>query len=193
MEQMEQNVAQTETNTEPTIDYEVEYKKAIAERDNARAEAKKYESLKDKYSRESADYKRQLEAQMTDEQKREAENAEKEQRYQQAMARVAEMETTTLFAENGFDKKDYGEIAAKIVEISGGGDKAKEFTNTLIAFVKKANQSAVASARNGAIKDGAVPPKTSTAQASDTPFAEQAFAYTKHDDRSQEIKNKYRK
>lgn len=169
-----------------TTDYKALYEKALADQ-------KKLKASFDQTAHEVAELKKQSKAKMSEEEQRAAETAEIMQQNKDLQSKIAEMETSTLFAENGFDKKDYGDIATKIVEISGGGDKAKEFTETLIEFVKKANKSAVASARNGAIKDGAVPPKTSTAQASDTPFAEQAIAYTKHDDKSQEIKNKYRK
>ncbi|MCM1440068.1 MAG: hypothetical protein NC131_12830 [Roseburia sp.] len=161
---MEQNATtQIDTNTEPTIDYEAEYKKAISERDSARAEAEKYKGLKDKYSGEAAKYKKQVDDKMSDDEKKQAELAEKEQRYAEMAAKVAEMETATLFAENGFDKNDYADIAKKVVEV--GGDKARELAESIIAFVQKANKSAVANARNAAIKDGAVTPKTSTAKA----------------------------
>lgn len=167
-----------------TTDYKALWEKSLA--DN-----KKLKASFDQTAHEVAELKKAQKAKMSEEEQRAAENAEREQRYQEAMARVAEMETATLFAENGFEKKDYDDVAKKIVEV--GGDKSKELAEIFIDFVKKANASAVASARNGAIKDGAIPPKTSTVQPSDTPFAEQAIAYGKHDDKSEEIKNKYRR
>lgn len=137
-------------------DYKALYEKAIAD-------SKKLKASFDQTSHEVAELKKAQKAKMSEEEQRQAEFEEKEQRYQEAMARVAEMETSTLFAENGFDKKDYEEVSKKIVEV--GGDKARELADTIIEFVKKANKTAVASARNGAIKDGAIPPKTSTAKA----------------------------
>lgn len=146
---------------------EVDYK-ALYEQSQAQVEKEKQEKLKfkeafDRKASELSAKEKAERARMTDEEKRQAEFEEKEQRYQEAMARVAEMETATLFAESGFDKKDYEEVAKKVVEV--GGEKAKELADTIIEFVKKANKTAVASARNGAIKDSAIPPKTSTAKA----------------------------
>lgn len=137
-------------------DYKALYEKAIAD-------SKKLKASFDQTSHEVAELKKAQKAKMSEEEKRQAEFEEKEQRYQEAMARVAEMETATLFAENGFDKKDYEEVAKKVVEV--GGDKARELADTIIEFVKKANKTAVASAKNGAIKDSAIPPKTSTSKA----------------------------
>lgn len=44
--------------TPPSIDYESEYKKVLAERDSYKAEAEKQKGLKDKYASENADYKK---------------------------------------------------------------------------------------------------------------------------------------
>lgn len=167
-----------------TTDYKALYEKALADQ-------KKLKASFDQTAHEVAELKKQSKAKMSEEEQRAAETAEREQRYQELQNEVYEMRVSTAFAKAGFDEKDYGDIAKKIVKV--GGEQSNDLAETLIEFVKKANKSAVANARNGAIKDGAVPPKTSTAQASDTPFAEQAIAYTKHDDKSQEIKNKYRK
>ncbi|MCM1437781.1 MAG: hypothetical protein NC131_01025 [Roseburia sp.] len=154
----------------------------------------KYKKLKkdfDDTSTELASKKKAEKARMTEEEQRVAENAEKEQRYQEMVAKVAEMETATKFAESGFEKTDYAEIATKIVEI--GGDKASELAESIIAFVQKANKSAVANARNAAIKDGAVPPKTSTAKADNTnPYAAMAIEANKQTCDVQAIQNKYR-
>lgn len=162
---MEPNVAtQVAPNEEPPIDYEAEYKKVLSERDSARAEAEKYKGLKDKYAGESAEYKRKIEAQMSDEEKRQAENAEREQRYMALQSEVNEMRTATAFAKAGFDEKDYGNIVKKIVEV--GGEKSGELANTLIEFVKKSNASAVANAKNIGIVETAkaMSPKASTTQ-----------------------------
>lgn len=153
-----------------------------------------YMKLKPQFDRtasEVAELKKAQKATMNEQQLKEAENVEKEQRYQEMVAKVAEMETATLFAENGFEKKDYGEIAAKIVEV--GGDKAGELAESVITFVKKANQSAVANAKNALIKDGAVPPKTSTGKANEYTFAQMATRSNQPSNRSQEIKDFYKK
>lgn len=172
-------------------DYKALYEKLQADHEKAKTENAKLKASFDKTASEVAELKRASKAKMSEEEKRAAETAEREQRYQELQNEVYEMRVSTAFAKAGFDEKDYGDIAKKIVEV--GGEQSNDLAETLIEFVKKANKSAVASAKNGAIKDGAVPPKTSTTQPSDTPFAEQAIAYTKRDDKSQEIKNKYRK
>lgn len=69
MENNENNGVQTpEQGTQ--IDYEAEYKKAIAERDAFRADAEKQKQLKDKYATENADYKRKEVEKMSDEEKK---------------------------------------------------------------------------------------------------------------------------
>lgn len=123
----------------------------------------KFKEAFDKKASELSAKEKAERARMSDEEKREAEFAEKEQRYQEAIAKVAEMEVSTLFAENGFDKKDYADLSKKVVELCG--TNSHELAEIIVDFVKKSNNSAVANAKNSMIKDGAVPPKTSTAQA----------------------------
>lgn len=153
-----------------------------------------YLKLKPQFDRtasEVAELKKAQKATMTEQQVKEAENAEKEQRYQEMAAKVAEMETASLFAENGFDKNDYGEVSAKLVEV--GGEKAGELAESIIAFVKKANATAVANAKNALIKDGAYTPKTSTAKANEHTYAQMAFESNQPSNRTQEIKDYYKK
>lgn len=141
---------------------------------------KEYQKLKGYYdgvSSELAAKKKAEKAKMSEEEQRAAENAEREQRYQELQNEVYEMRVSTAFAKAGFDEKDYGDIAKKIVEV--GGEQSNDLAETLIEFVKKANKSAVASSRNGAIKDGAVPPKTSTAKPSDTKSDYQLYQESK--------------
>lgn len=131
--------------------------------ESAKWEAK-YKSLKQDFDKKASALSAKEKAErerMSDEEKRKLEFEEKEQRYQELQKEVYEMRVSTAFAKTGFDEKDYGDIVKKIVEV--GGEKSGEFANTLIDFIKKANASAVASAKNALIKDGAVAPKTSTA------------------------------
>lgn len=139
-----------------TTDYKALYEKSLA--DN-----KKLKASFDQTAHEVAELKKAQKAKMSEEEQRAAESAEKEQRYKDLQNEVNEMRTATAFAKAGFDEKDYGDIVKKIVEV--GGEKSGELADTLIEFVKKANASAVASAKNALIKDGAVPPKTSTVNA----------------------------
>lgn len=153
-----------------TTDYKALYEKSLA--DN-----KKLKASFDQTAHEVAELKKSQKAKMSEEEQRVAESAEMEQRYKDLQKEVNKMKTTTAFATAGFDEKDYSDIATKLVEV--GGDNALELAETLIEFVKKANKSAVASARNGAIKDGAVPPKTSMAKSSDTKSDYQLYQESK--------------
>lgn len=56
--------------TPPSIDYESEYKKMVAERDSYKAEAEKQKGLKDKYASENADYKKKELDKMSDDEKK---------------------------------------------------------------------------------------------------------------------------
>ncbi len=173
------------TETPPdTTDYKALYEKSLA--DN-----KKLKASFDQTAHEVAELKKAQKATMTEQQLKEAENAEKEQRYLALQSEVNEMRTATAFAKAGFDEKDYGDIVKKIVEV--GGEKSGELADTLISFVKKANDAAVASAKNALIKDGAVPPKTSTAQKTDNPYATMATQNNQPSNREQEIKEFYKK
>lgn len=158
-------------------DYKALYEKALADSERQKSENAKLKASFDKTASEVAELKRASKAKMSEEEQRAAEIAEKEQRLIEMQNRVYEMETTTLFAEQGFDKKDYGELVKQVVEV--GGEKSGELSSAIIEFVKKANKAAVANAKNAAIKDGAVPPKTSTAQPTDTKSDYQLYQESK--------------
>lgn len=166
-----------------TTDYKALYEKALADQ-------KKLKASFDQTAHEVAELKKQSKEKMSEEEQRAAEIAEREQRYQELQNEVYEMRVSTAFAKAGFDEKDYGDIAKKIVEV--GGEQSNDLAETLIEFVKKANKSAVASARNGAIKDGAVPPKTSTAKPEENSIAKQVFEANKPNANSENIKNRYK-
>lgn len=158
-------------------DYKALYEKALADSERQKSENAKLKASFDKTASEVAELKRVQKAKMSDDEKAQAERAEMEQYTKALQNRVYEMETTTLFAEQGFDKKDYGELIKQVVEV--GGEKSGELSSAIIEFVKKANKAAVANAKNAAIKDGAVPPKTSTAQPTDTKSDYQLYQESK--------------
>ena len=62
--------AETPQEQGTQIDYEAEYKKAVAERDAFKSEVEKQKQLKDKYATENADYKRKEVEKMSDEEKK---------------------------------------------------------------------------------------------------------------------------
>lgn len=165
-----------------TTDYKALYEKSIA--DN-----KKLKASFDQTAHEVAELKKAQKAKMSEEEQRAAESAEKEQRYKDLQNEVNEMRMATAFAKAGFDEKDYGDIVKKIVEVGG----TSELADTIIDFVKKANKTAVASAKNALIKDGVITPQTSTAQASQNPYATMATEINNPSNRENEIKDHYRK
>lgn len=164
-------------------DYKALYEKEVARSTNLK---KNVDSL----SSELAEKKRTEKAKMSEEEKLQAEREEEKQRYIEMQNRVYEMETTTLFAEQGFDKKDYGELVKQIVSVSG--EHATELSNSIIAFVKKSNSSAVANAKNSMLKGSAVTPKASTATTEEHRYASMAMEATKNDIDKEKIKNRYR-
>lgn len=175
---------------EPEPDYKALYEKAKAENAKAQADYANLKKTFDKTASETAELKRAQRAKMSEEEKLAAENAEKEQRYKELQVKVQTMETVNVFAKNGFDEKDYESLSKTIVEV--GGERASELTEAVVEFVKKANKSAVSSAQNGALKDGAVTPKTSTAKPEENSIAKQVFEANKPNANSQNIKNLYK-
>lgn len=103
---MADNVVQTDGNVETTINYEAEYKKAIAERDNAIAEANKQKGLKDKYASENAEYKRKAEAQMSEEEKRAKEWQEVLDSREQMQKELSQMKLEKALLSNGFTAEE---------------------------------------------------------------------------------------
>lgn len=101
---MDGNVAQTNGNGE--IDYKAEYEKAIAERDNAIAEANKQKGLKDKYATESSNYKKQVEAKMSDEEKRAKEWQEILDSKEQMAKELSQMKLEKELLANGFTAQE---------------------------------------------------------------------------------------
>jgi hypothetical protein len=100
--------AQTNTNTEnnTTFDYEAEYKKVLAERDTLKTEVDKQKNLKDQYAKENADYKRKLDTQMTDEEKKAQEFQAAVQRAEKAESELAEFRLKSDGLSNGFSVEE---------------------------------------------------------------------------------------
>lgn len=96
----------TTNQTEQHIDYEAEYKKAIAERDNLRLEVDKQKGLKDKYARENAEYKTKVEAQMSAEEKKAREWQEIIDSNEKMKAELAQMQLEKELLANGFTAEE---------------------------------------------------------------------------------------
>lgn len=167
-----------------TTDYKALYEKEVAER------AKLKKSF-DATASEIAELKKANKAKMSEEEKREAELAEKELHYKEMENQLNSMRVDTVFAKNGYDEKDYADLSKKLVEV--GGANASELAEVFLEFVKKANKTAVANAKNGMIKDSAIPPKASTTTAEEHTYAKLATENNAPSNKSNDIKNYYRK
>lgn len=100
---MEDNGQGVATTTETTaIDYEAEYKKAVAERDSYKAEAEKQKQMKDKYATENAEYKKKNIEKMSDEEKRQKEYADLVESNKNYEAELNKLKTEKELLANGF-------------------------------------------------------------------------------------------
>ena len=148
--------AGTETPAEQTVDttdYKALYEKEKADREKLKASF-------DKTASEIAELKKQNKAKMSEEEQRQAEQAEREALYKSTLAQLNEIKTSSVFAKSGIAENDYSDLSKKLVETCG--DKASEVAETIIELVKKSNKSAVANAKNASIVDGARTPAAST-------------------------------
>lgn len=167
-----------------TTDYKALYEKEVAER------AKLKKSF-DATASEIAELKKANKAKMSEEEKREAELAERELHYKEMENQLNSMRVDTVFAKNGYDEKDYSDLSKKLVEV--GGANASELAEVFLEFVKKANKTAVANAKNGMIKDSAIPPKASNTTAEEHTYAKLATENNAPSNKANDIKNYYRK
>lgn len=180
----EANASATVVTEVDNTDYKALYEKEVAER-------AKLKKTFDATASEVAELKKQSKAKMSEEEKREAE-LEKERKYWQAMANeLNEIKVANIFAKQGYDEKDYSDLSKKLVEV--GGANAAELADSFVEFVRKATKNAVASAKNGMIKDGAIPPKTGSLQDDKPKYAQMATETNKNNSNSQNIKDYYKK
>lgn len=178
--------AGTETPAEQmadTTDY-----KALYEQEKSKSE--KWKASFDKASGDIAEMKRQNKAKMSEEEQRQAEQAEREALYKSTLAQLNEIKTSSVFAKSGIAETDYSGLSKKLVETCG--DKASEVAETIIELVKKSNKSAVANAKNASIVDGARTPAASASK-EEHPYARRATENNNPSNRTEEIKNFYKK
>ena len=102
--------AQTETqntqNENTEIDYKAEYEKFADERKRLNEEIEKQKKLKDQYATENADYKKQKQAQMTDDEKKAQELKEITDSNSQLKAEVAQLKLERECLANNFSKEE---------------------------------------------------------------------------------------
>lgn len=132
-------------STPPSIDYESEYKKAIAERDSYKAEFEKQKGLKDSYAKENAEYKRKELDKMTDDEKKAKEFQELMESNQKLEARLREIETQSSLMSAGFTSEE----SAKLLEAKF----SMSDINVLSSIIKSKVELAVKSAKAEMIKD----------------------------------------
>ena len=128
-----------QTDTTPSIDYESEYKKMLAERDAFKAEAEKQKGLKDKYASENAGYKKKELEKMTDDEKRAKEYQDLVESNNKMAERLKAMELEREFLGEGFSVEEFGEL-------SKNNFSAKSIATLLKAKVEDAVKSAKAEA-----------------------------------------------
>lgn len=86
-----------------TPDYKALFEKAVAERD-------KFKSASDNLSAENAAYKRKEREALTESERKQADDAEKEQRYVEMQSRLTQMEVEQIFAKSGIEEADYKNV-----------------------------------------------------------------------------------
>lgn len=128
-----------QTDTTPSIDYESEYKKMLAERDAFKAEAEKQKGLKDKYASENAGYKKKELEKMTDDEKRAKEYQDLVESNNKMAERLKAMELEREFLGEGFSVEEFGEL-------SKNNFSAKSIATLLKAKIDVAVKSAKAEA-----------------------------------------------
>lgn len=92
--------------TPPSIDYESEYKKMLAERDSYKAEAEKQKGLKDKYASENADYKKKELDKMSDDEKKAKEYQDLIEAKDRMEAEIRTMKLEKDLLANGFTSEE---------------------------------------------------------------------------------------
>ena len=137
--------ATTSTN-DTQVDYEAEYKKAIAERDSFKAEAEKQKGLKDKYASENAEYKKKELDKMSDDEKKAQEYQNLIESNKKLEARLKEIETQNSLIGSGFTKEESAELLKAEFSI-------KDIT-VLSNILKNKIDEAVKSAKAEGIKNG---------------------------------------
>lgn len=149
-------------DTPPSIDYESEYKKMVAERDSYKAEAEKQKGLKDKYATENADYKKKELDKMSDYDKvlKELEDSKNSNNALAEELRAIKLERE--FLGEGFTVEEYAELS-----------KEKFSAKSIATLLKSKVDEAVKSAKAEFIKGST--PKTPMGNGTASEKAESDF------------------
>ena len=92
---------QSDGNSAP--DYKALFEKAVAERD-------RFKIASDNLSAENAAYKRKEREALTESERKQADDAEKEQRYVEMQSRLTQIEVEQIFVKSGIEEADYKNV-----------------------------------------------------------------------------------
>ena len=92
---------QSDGNSAP--DYKALFEKAVAERD-------RFKIASDNLSAENAAYKRKEREALTESERKQADDAEKEQKYVEMQSRLTQIEVEQIFVQSGIEEADYKNV-----------------------------------------------------------------------------------
>ena len=93
----------TQSDGNSTPDYKALFEKAVAERDRLKIAS-------DNLSAENAAYKRKEREALTESERKQADDAEKEQRYVEMQSRLTQIEVEQIFVKSGIEEADYKNV-----------------------------------------------------------------------------------
>lgn len=93
----------TQGDGNSTPDYKALFEKAVAERD-------RFKIASDNLSAENAAYKRKEREALTESERKQADDAEKEQRYVEMQSRLTQIEVEQIFVKSGIEEADYKNV-----------------------------------------------------------------------------------
>ena len=93
----------TQGDGNSTPDYKALFEKAVAERD-------RFKIASDNLSAENAAYKRKEREALTESERKQADDAEKEQRYVEMQSRLTQIEVEQIFVKSGIAEADYKNV-----------------------------------------------------------------------------------
>ncbi|MBR2388231.1 MAG: hypothetical protein IKB02_05625 [Clostridia bacterium] len=139
---------QTNTNVETpdNTDYKALYEQTLKRAETAEAEVSKQKGLKDNYAKENAEYKRKVEAQMTDDEKKAKEWQELLDGKANLEAEVAQLKLEKEFVANGFSAEE----TEKLIK---GNFAVKDIADIIKARCEEAVKSAKAEATKSSTAD----------------------------------------
>ena len=93
----------TQGDGNSTPDYKALFEKAVAERD-------RFKIASDNLSAENAAYKRKEREALTESERKQADDAEKEQKYIEMQSRLTQIEVEQIFVKSGIEEADYKNV-----------------------------------------------------------------------------------